>query len=209
MNRNVSEKVMALTNSQLRKSNQALRKNLKRVIECSSDNEKAQERMDDYEALVFEAESLKEMFDSMITQGRRIFDVQFITVALEPDYEKFYPEQYKKSEKSFFMESENIFFAPAITIALHFPEIPQVVLQGRLRYGNDFFFPCGAAQKIRSEALIPLRTPDGSLTGALCFGSSIPQRFMEGYGTRFLDRLGRLVSLKMEVFRSNHQTQVA
>ncbi|MDH5637186.1 MAG: DUF484 family protein [Nitrospinota bacterium] len=208
MNRNMIEKARELTNTQLRKSNQALRKNLKRVIECSSDNEKAQERMDDYEALVFEAESLKEMFDSMITQGRRIFEVQFITVALEQAHISMYPEGYKKKGKSIFLESKNVFFAPAITIALHFPEIPQVVLRGRLKEGNEFFFP-GAAAVIHSEALIPLRTPDGALTGALCFGSKAPQRFMEGYGTRFLDRLGRLVSLKMEVFRAEEMAAKA
>ena len=208
MNRSTIEKARALTNAQLRKSNQALRKNLKRVIECSSDNEKAQERMDDYETLVFEAGSLKEMFDSMITQGRRIFEVQFITVILENELAGMYPEDYKKQGKSIFLESNNVFFAPAITIALHFPEIPQVVLRGRLKEGNEFFFP-GNSASIHSEALIPLRTPDGALSGALCFGSKTPQRFMEGYGTRFLDRLGRLVSLKMEVFRVEAAAKVS
>lgn len=201
MNRDTIEKAVAVTNAQLRRNNQALRKNLKRLVECSAENEKAQERMDVFEALIFEADSLKEMFDSMITQGRRIFEIQAITAALDSDFGRFYPEEYKKEGKSVFLEAGNVVFAPAATIAAHFQDPPQVALRGNLREGNGFFFPSGASRKIRSEALAPLLAPDGALTGAICFGSASAERFLEGFGARFLDRLARLVSLKMEMFR--------
>lgn len=199
MNRNAIERAVALTNTQLRKSNQALRKNLKRVIECSSENEKIQEKMDVFEACVFEAESLKELSDSLITQGRRIFEVKFVTVSLDERYAHLYPEDYKKQGKNVFLESQNVVFAPSEEIASHFASSPKVELRGKLKRGNEFLFPADSARKIRSEALIPLCGSDSGILGALCFGSPVAARFMEGYGTRFLDRLGRLVSLKMEV----------
>ena len=201
MNRDTIEKAVAATNAQLRRNNQALRKNLKRLVECSTENEKAQERMDVFENLVFEADSFKEMFDSIITQGRRIFEIQMITAVLDNSFIRFYPKGYKEPGKNVYLEEENVIFAPAAHIAANFQSQLQVELRGNLRRGSDLFFPEAARGRIRSEAIAPLKNPDGALLGALCFGSASDERFLEGYGSRFLDRLGRLVSLKMEMFR--------
>ncbi|MDH4183913.1 MAG: DUF484 family protein [Nitrospinota bacterium] len=200
MNKSTLERAVALTNTQLRRSNQALRKNLKRIVELSTENERTQERMDIFEEVVYETASLKEMFDSMITQGRRIFDIPYITVALEEGYGRFYPDEYKKNGRRVFLESKNMIFAPTAGLSANFPQEPRLALRGNLKEGTEFFFPAGISQKIRSEALAPLFSARGELLGVLCFGSPAPDRFLEGYGGRFLERLSRLVSLKMELF---------
>lgn len=199
MKKEMISKSIKLTNLQLRQHNTLLRKNLKRIVSCSTDNERAQERMDEIEKLIFDAPSLKVMFDAIITQGRRIFEINFITVALENELKEFYPENYHRGENSVFLESENILFDDVNGVDSGVDN-DKPALRGNLSKGSDKFFRNEISRRVRSEAIVPV-SANGRIIAIISFGSQDSTRFMEGYGFRFLMRLARLVALKIEMFR--------
>ncbi len=73
-------------------------------------------------------------------------------------------------------------------------------LRGNLRGGSLAFFPKSAGS-VRSEALVPLSN-GREIMGVIAFGSRRPTRFLEEHGVRFLKRLGRTVTLRVEYFRA-------
>lgn len=201
MRRDLASRAIQVTNRQLRHYNSLLRKNLRLVVSCSSENEKAQRRMDRMEDLVFHSQSLKQMFDTLIIQGQRIFEIEVITVTLEDPFRENYPEGYHGGGGRFYLGSDRVFFSEAEAMAAFFKNPAEPVIRGNLRRGAAAFFPGALAARVRSEALAPLNNGDGVI-GVVAFGSSRAERFMEGYGARFLKRLARTLTLKAEVFRA-------
>ncbi len=192
-------KAVKLTNTQLRQHNSLLRKNMRRIVSCTTDNEKTQERMDEIESIVYSAPTLKAMFDTLLAQGRRIFEIEAISVLLLDEFKEFYPEDYHTEYGSIFLESDNVQFIDLETLEDCFIGGNEPILRGNLVRGSQMFFQGDKNKIIRSEALAPLRFGDKRL-GALGFGSRQSTRFLEGYGSRFLKRLTRLISLKIVLF---------
>ncbi|MBI4829736.1 MAG: DUF484 family protein [Nitrospinae bacterium] len=201
MKKEMISKAMKLTNQQLRQHNSLLRKNLKRIVSCSADNERAQERMDEMESVIFEAPTLKAMFDGLVTQGRRIFEINVITVALEESLRACYPAGYHEGGRNVFLESDNILFLPREGISEVFHGRFEPSLRGHLVCGDERLFPGDRKRRVRSEAVVPLGGQEG-FVGAVAFGSQHPTRFLEGYGSRFLKRMSRTLTLKLELFRA-------
>ena len=143
MKKEMISKAMKLTNQQLRQHNSLLRKNLKRIVSCSADNERAQERMDEMESVIYEAPTLKAMFDGLVTQGRRIFEINIITVAIEESLRACYPAGYHESGRSVFLESDNIIFLPREGIAEVFHGRFEPSLRGHLVCGDERRNPRG------------------------------------------------------------------
>jgi hypothetical protein len=76
--------------------------------------------------------------------------------------------------------------------APHLPSGEGIILEGELAEGAGPLFPPDVRGRLRSSALVPLRT-DGRLLGLLLLGSGDPARYGPGMGTQLLDRLaGRL-----------------
>ncbi len=206
MRKELASRAVKMTNIQLRQHNSLLRKNLQRVVSCSTDNEEIQERMDEVEKLIFAAPTFKEMFDTILIQGRRIFKIELITVCLEPEMLEFYPADYKKTDKSVYLESDHVIFLDPEDLSSCFTDKDEPVLRGNLRSGTERFFPNGKSRRVRSEAITPMAF-EGRLFGAIAFGSQAPSRFMEGYGSRFLKRMTRLIVLKVELFLALRQSR--
>ncbi len=199
MKKDLAKRALKTSTTQLRQHNTLLRKNLRRVVGYSTENEKVQQRIDEMDDIIFESESLKVMFDALIIQGRRVFDIDVISVLLAVELKGHYPENYRDGGKSFFLESDNTSFIETEQLAHYFKDRYEPVLRGGISKGDIMFFTGAMNGRIRSEALAPLS--DGKrIVGAVGFGSQNPTRFMDGYGVRFLKRLCRLLSLKMEVF---------
>ena len=201
MKRDLASRAVKVTNAQLRHYNSLLRKNLRLVISCSSDNERAQQRIDRVEEMIFEAPTLASMFDTLVTQGRRALEIDHITVSLEHDLREHYPPDYPAGAKSVFLRSDRIIFSDADTMAACFKDRTEPVIRGNLAKGTEEFFPNGLSRQIKSEALAPMG--DGHrLIGVVAFGSRRSTRFLEGYGSRFLKRFSRTLTLKVELFRA-------
>jgi uncharacterized protein YigA (DUF484 family) len=62
------------------------------------------------------------------------------------------------------------------------------------------------AAKVRSAALIPIRTE--SRSGVLAVGSADPKRFTPDMGTEHLDRLGEVVGRKLAALDPDHAREV-
>lgn len=201
MRRELVGMAVKLSNSQLRHHNTLLRKNLKTLIRCSTDNEHAQERIDRIDRSLFEAVTIKGLFDTLLTEGARVFEMDYITVALEPSIRDFYPDEYHKKSGSHFLHADRIIFAPSDVMEVGFPGRPEPVMKGGLTCGTSLYFPNGLADKIRSEALTPLDNRS-RLIGVVAFGSHNPERFSEGYSGRYLHRLARTITLKVELIRA-------
>lgn len=201
MRKELAEKSIKVTNAQLRHYNSLLRKNLRLVISCSSDNEKAQQRVDSMEDLVFEAPTLMAMFDTLVAHGERVFEIDVITICLENALRDHYPREYHAESNSHFLRSEKVIFRTPGEMAAGFKNPKEPILRGGVRRGNKEFFPNGMSAKIKSEALVPLHNGD-NIVGVVAFGSSRSTRFLEGFGVRFLKRLARTLTLKLEVFRA-------
>jgi len=199
MKEEIIAKAVKMTNLQLRQHNSLLRKNLRRIVSCSSENEKAQERMDEMENIVFGAGALRAMFDEIIAQGRKIFEIQSISIVLEKRLEALYPESYKDNGSSVFINSDCMRFERSERLGEYFSNCIDPILRGNLIRGSEEYFPDNAGWGIKSVALVPLGF-ENRITGGIAFGSHNPARFLEGYGSRFLRRLSRIVSLKVEAF---------
>jgi uncharacterized protein YigA (DUF484 family) len=201
MKQELAKKAMKLTNNQLRQYNNLLRKNLRLVISCSEENEKAQERIDEMEDILCGQPTLKAMFDSLITEGKRLFGMDFIAVTLEPGLRDLYPSGYYGDDGSFYLNSDAVSFMEPTRMAGAFSDPSQPTLRGNLRGGSAAFFPGKTASSVRSEALAPLG--DGTkVIGVVAFGSKRPTRFLEEHGVRFLKRLARTATLRVEYFRA-------
>lgn len=199
MRKEFTKKSSQMVNSELRSYNSMLKKNLKFLADCSNENEKSQERIEQMEEEIFLSDDLGEMLFKITTVGANIFGLDLITVAFLPEFERLYSGRYSSAQAVRINNGQNVLFMdePLLAAQLADPHNPQ--LRGNLRHGNRDLFPGERAKRIRSEALAPV--DDGKrLLGIVAFGSYEPTRFLDSHGTRFIKRLGRIISLKMDVF---------
>ncbi|MBI5814474.1 MAG: DUF484 family protein [Nitrospinae bacterium] len=187
-----------MTNTQLRQYNSALRKNLRFLISCSTENEKTQQKMDEMEEVIFTAGDLKSLADSLITGGKKVFGMDAITVTLENSLISHFPAGYKEPGGGVFINSSNVSFRDSQWLSARLGESDEPSLRGDLRSGSSDFFN-GSAAKLRSEAILPVYF-EGRPVAAVAFGSKNPSRFMEGFGGRYLKRMARTLALKIGYF---------
>jgi len=186
-----------MTNVQLRQYNAALKKNMRFLISCSTENEKTQQKMDEMEEAIFDSPDMKSMFDTVAAKGKRVFEMDVITITVEEALREHYPSDYKQEGGSAYINSGSIFFAGETDMGRHFTDPSEPALKGNLEAGNSAFFPGILSRKVKSEALLPV-TCNGRVAAVVAFGSKNPSRFMEEFGGRFLKRMGRTLALKVE-----------
>lgn len=194
-----------MTNSQLRHHNSLLRRNLRMVISCSEENDKAQERIDEVEELIFSATCVTELVDALTLRGRELFNIDCVTVTLDEKFRESHssaPHPIGKSGKKARLADKSLFFRNGGTMANWFGGEKAPIIRGSLVKGSENFFPGKLATRIKSEAVMPILHKT-DVIGAIGFGSSKKDRFENGQGPRFLKRLSRTVSLKAELFISS------
>lgn len=197
MKQELSARALQMTNARLRRDLASLKNKLKFLISCSEENEVKSQRIDDIEEALSCAGSIKELFDSLVIQGVRVFEMDVITVTVDERLAHLWPDQYKGGGGSYYLNSDNVLFGDMSAIKAVFQNPDAPVLRGSLRKGSPEFFPAPIAGKVRSEALTPI-TIGGRLYCVAAFGSANPSRFTEGDGVRFLRRLCRTLALRME-----------
>jgi uncharacterized protein YigA (DUF484 family) len=197
MKQELSARALQMTNARLRRDLASLKNKLKFLISCSEENEVKSQRIDEIEEALSCAGSVKELFDSLVIQGVRVFEMDVITVTVDERLTRLWPDQYKGGGGSYYLNSDNVLFGDMSAIKALFQNPDAPVLRGSLRKGSPEFFPAPVAGKVRSEALTPI-TIGGRLYCVVAFGSANPSRFTEGDGVRFLRRLCRTLALRME-----------
>jgi len=197
MKQELSARALKMTNSRLRENVASLKNKLKFLISCSEENEIKSQRIDEIEEALSSSGSIKVLFDSLVIQGVRVFEMDVIAVTLDESLERLWPDEYKSGGGSVYLNSDNILFADMDSLKAVFANPDAPVLRGSLKKGSAGFFPASSAGKVRSEALVPVII-GGRIYCALAFGSCNPARFTDGDGVRFLKRLCRTLALRME-----------
>lgn len=197
MKQELSARALQMTNARLRRDLASLKNKLKFLISCSEENEVKSQRVDEIEDALSAAGSVKELFDSLVVQGVRVFEMDVITVTVDESLARLWPDNYKGGGGSVYLNSDKVMFGDMNAVRDVFAKPDAPVLRGSLRRGSAGFFPEPIAGKVRSEALTPI-TICGRLYCVAAFGSSNPLRFTEGDGVRFLRRLCRTLALRME-----------
>lgn len=197
MKQELSARALKMTNSRLRENVASLKNKLKFLISCSEENEIKSRRVDEIEEALSGSGSIKVLFDSLVIQGVRVFEIDVIAVTLDESLERLWPDGYKSGGGSFYLNSANIQFDGMDRLKAAFLNQDTPVLRGSLKKGSPEFFPAAVVSKVRSEALAPV-TIGGRLYCVVAFGSCNPARFTDGDGVRFLKRLCRTLALKME-----------
>lgn len=208
MKQELSARALKMTNSRLRENVASLKNKLRFLISCSEENEIKSRRVDEMEDALSGSGSMKVLFDSLVIQGVRVFEMDVITVTLDESLERLWPDGYKSGGGSFYLNSSNIQFADMDRLKAAFLNPDTPVLRGSLKKGSAEFFPPDVVGKVRSEALAPVSV-GGRLYCALAFGSSNPARFTDGDGVRFLKRLCRTLALKMEFLLMRENALIA
>lgn len=197
MKQELSARALQMTNARLRRDLASLKNKLKFLISCSEENEMKSQRIDEIEDALSGAGSIKELFDLLVIQGVRVFEMDVITVTVDERLARLWPDQYKGGGGSYYINSGNVLFGDMGALKPMFQNPDAPVLRGSLRKGSPEFFPAPIAGKVRSEALTPINI-GGRLHCVVAFGSSNATRFTEGDGVRFLRRLCRTLALRME-----------
>lgn len=197
MKQELSARALQMSNARLRESVASLKNKLKFLISCSEENEIRSQRVDEMEDILSGSGSIKELFDSLVVQGARLFEMDAITVTLDESLARLWPDGYKSGEGSFYLNSGNILFAGIDSLKATFASLDAPVLRGSLKKGSAEFFPAPIGSKVRSEALVPVAIAS-RLYCAVAFGSRNPARFTDGDGVRFLRRFCRTLALRME-----------
>jgi uncharacterized protein YigA (DUF484 family) len=197
MKQELSARSLQMTNARLRRDLASLKGKLKFLISCSEENEVKSQRIDEIEDALSGAGSIRDLFDSLVIQGVRVFEMDVITVTVDESLARLWPDQRKGGGGSYHLNSDNVLFGDMGAVKPVFLNPDAPVLRGSLKRGSPEFFPASIAGKVRSEALTPI-TIGGRLYCVAAFGSSNPSRFTEGDGVRFLRRLCRTLALRME-----------
>ncbi|MBF0633820.1 MAG: DUF484 family protein [Nitrospinae bacterium] len=197
MKQELSARALQMTNARLRESVASLKNKLKFLITCSEENEIKSQRIEEMEDVLAASGSMKELFDSLVVQGARVFEMDVITVTLDESLARLWPDEYKSGAGSFYLNSDNILFASMDSLKSTFSNLDAPVLRGSLKKGAAEFFPSQISGKVHSEALLPVSI-GGRLHCVVAFGSRNAGRFTDGDGVRFLRRLSRTLVLRME-----------
>ncbi|UTA46598.1 sensor domain-containing diguanylate cyclase [Simiduia sp. 21SJ11W-1] len=173
--------------------NQRLQGLIDRLVARIDDNQRIAQRFQAFEFQLLEAASLPELFDVLIDQAPRHFQLQAVSLVLfDKDYvlaqlfdalnlKRWLPKVQLRHREEFFEQLYGQRQQPVLG------EVDTLSL-GRL-------FP--GAGPIGSCALLPLRT-QGRLQGSLHLASEQPERFTPDKAADFLQHLGAILALCIE-----------
>lgn len=185
----------------LKTENKKLRRQLKAFLSQARENEAKLKRFSDQELELISANTIPDLIRLVLHQYPTTFKLDCISlVLLDPEYELvrmmesagLQPEQIPE----LIIETDPAQLRACFADTL----LPQLGQFDPQRHARRF---SAQPQPIRSRAFIPL-IRHGELIGSINVGSYDPERFVEGSGTRFLERFAAIVAVCLENC-ANHQ----
>lgn len=178
---------------ELEAENQALRQLLHKLTNDAAYNESVMQRFQERELGLLSAQDLPDLIERLTTGLRTSFGLESVRLVLLDPYGVV--EELLGALGVQSCHIPHLYLERDVRAALdRYPDLHRPWLGPWVRRHQPFPSP---QTPIRSEALLPLRQPDG-LAGFLHLGSSDPKRFHPQQGTEFLDRLGRLAAVCLE-----------
>ncbi len=179
----------------LEDENLNLRRQLKAFVTQARVNEEKLQRFNEQELKLISATSLAELVTLILHHYPQTFQLDCITLHLyDPEY-----ELLRIIENAGLMLEET----PGLIIETElsalqdtFADIPRPRLGSYCEQEHRHYFP-SPPQPVRSCALLPL-IRRGELIGSLNLGSYQQERFLQGSGTDFLERLAAIVAICLE-----------
>ena len=88
---------------------------------------------------LFAAPTIRSLFDTLLTEGARVFEMNNVTVTLETSLRDYYPNEYHDNEKSHFINSDRVSFLPVDDMENYFGDEMEPLLAGNVRRGTTLF----------------------------------------------------------------------
>jgi uncharacterized protein YigA (DUF484 family) len=182
---------------QLRASNEDLNKQLNRLMQVASENEKLMSRMHQLTLELMGIDSRREFFTHLGNSLLNEFNADILQICLF--------DQETADEAGEDVMAINAEDSELEQFRIHL-EKDQTVC-GRLSESKlDFLFG-SKARWVQSTALVPLGEKGSE--GMMAIGSSDPARFYPGMGTLFLDLLANVISASLEENEPEEQRRSA
>jgi len=187
-------------NKDLYSENQSLRRQLKAFLSQARSNEQKMRRFQEQELRLISLNSLAELIDTLVYEYRASFDLDVVSLTLvDPSYEiQHILEDDGVLEK--YRQLQFVELPEELDSLYGFAGVPVLDRYCEDKYGELFTL---AAKAPASVALLPL-IRYGEMIGSLNLGSFREERFVQGAGTDFLQRLAAVVSICLEN-AANHE----
>lgn len=182
-------------NNPLQAENDFLRGQLETLLHEARQNENKMRRFDQLQHQLIGADSLPELIRLMLSEYGRVFEVEFVTLALvDREYEA--ARALENGPGNDVSCGGLTLLQSSDTLAALYggKHEPYLGAFEPLRHQALFNAPVGA---IASVALLPL-TRHGELIGSLHSGSADPGRYLASCGTDFLKRLAETIAICLE-----------
>ncbi len=177
---------------QLEAENQTLRQLLQTLTSDATYNEGVMRRFQERELALLGAQDLPDLIERLTIGLRSSFNLENVRLVLFDPYGVL--EELLAALGAPACNIPYLFIERDVQQALdRYPDLHRPWLGPWVRRHQPFPAPT----RLRSEALLPLRQPDG-LSGFLHLGASDPRRFHAGQGTDFLDHLAHLAAVCLE-----------
>ena len=183
------------TNDHLQSENDFLRLQLETLLYEARQNENKMRRFDQFQHQLIGANSLLELIHLLLSEYKLAFGVEFSTLALvDREYEVTRILETDSGNDAS-CSGLTLLQSPATLAALYSEKrTPYLGAFDALRHRALFDVPLGT---IASVALMPLMR-HGELIGSLHSGSTNPERYIDGCGTDFLERLADIIAICLE-----------
>ncbi|RMG36659.1 MAG: sensor domain-containing diguanylate cyclase [Gammaproteobacteria bacterium] len=178
---------------ELEAENQALRQLLHKLTSDAAYNESVMQRFQERELGLLSAQDLPDLIERLTSGLRTSFGLESVRLVLLDPYGVI--EELLAALGVQSCHIPHLYLERDVRRTLdRYPDLHRPWLGPWVRRHQPFPSP---QTPVRSEALLPLRQPDG-IAGFLHLGSADPHRFHPDQGTEFLDRLGRLAAVCLE-----------
>jgi len=182
---------------QLRSSNQELNRQLNRLVQVASENEKLMSRLHRLSLKLMTIDSRREFFTELGNSLLNDFNADILQICLFDS-----TAAKEAGEDVMAIDAED----PALEPFLAQLEKGDAVC-GRLSEGKLEFLFGSKARWVQSTALVPLG--EHGADGMMAIGSSDPARFYPGMGTLFLNLLADVISARLSAKEPEAQRRSA
>ena len=193
--------------SQLEAENHALRQQLETLLREARSNEDKMRRFEQLEHRLIGARSIVELVRLLLVEYRKAFDIEFVTLTLvDSDLEATRILDAELREDAGIKGLSLVQSAQGLHTLYGAQPRPRLGAFDARGHGT-LFEPVSLAA-LGSVALLPL-SRHGELIGSLHFGSRKRDRYTQGDGTHFLQRLAGIVAVCLESALNQERLKLA
>ncbi len=181
--------------------NADLRKKIKDMVDTIRTNERIQLDFNRIEGKIFESRSIEEMVRTLVSEIRKRFKIEFVSLSLALDQEDTFVRTKGKGRGR---PPRNLLIISPGKLQEIFPNPPRPVLKAHFDKDLEIFFPKEARPKIASCAILPLQAR-GHWIGSLNLGSGKTDYYSPHQATDLLETLSPKVAILVDYLLSQQR----